>query len=356
MKCKKMYFQLVLIGTLSTFLFSSCKQEETKKDFIRPVKLVEAASLDVIEKSFPAVVSSDEFSNLAFKVSGPLVAMNVEEGQRVKKGTVVAEIDKTDYLLDLEAKKASFQNALSQKNRAEKLLEKNAISIQEYETCQTTYKNAKSVYESAVNTLDDTKLRAPFDGFIQKKHVENYQRVQPGQEIVRLINPDKLQVQFTIPETNIQYFSNNSSLYVEFDTYKGKLFKTKLKEYVEASPDGSGVPVFLYIDDPEFDLNKYKVSVGFSCRVVVKIETESKISGVGVPLSAIIYDNKSNSKTVFVFEDATQTVRRCAVKDKGIIVGRDEVIVDGNLKKGDRIVAAGAGMLVDGQKVKVLAD
>ena len=120
-------------------------------------------------------------------------------------------------------------------------------------------RNAKAAFEYAQNQLEQTKLRAPFDGFIQKKYVENYQKVQAGQGIVCLINPNKLQIQYTMPETNITYFSTPYQIYVEFDNYKGIRFKAKVKEYVEASPDGSGVPVFLYIDDPEFNLNKYKV-------------------------------------------------------------------------------------------------
>ena len=347
---------LFSLGIATAFLVSSCQEKAETKEFIRPVKLVEAASLDFIEKSFPAVVSADQFSNLAFKMSGPLVSMNINEGQRVKKGTIVAEIDETDYRLDLEAKKASYQNALSQKNRAEVLLTKNAVSIQEYESSKTAYTNAKSAYEVAKRTLEDTKLRAPFDGFIQKKYVENYQRVQPGQEIVCLINPERIQVNFTIPETNIMYFNNPNTVYVEFDTYKGKLFKARVKEFIEASPDGSGVPVFLYIDDPDFSVEKYKISVGFSCRVVVKIENRSQVDGVGVPLSAIVYDNKSNSKAVFVYNANEQKVRQCSVEDKGVIVGRDEVIVQGNLQVGDRVVSAGANKLVDGQQVKVLTD
>lgn len=119
-------------------------------------------------KSYSGVVSPDQFSDLAFKMSGPLVAMNVLEGQRVKKGQVVAEIDPTDYKLDYDAKRASFQKASSQMQRAEKLLAKNAISMQEFETTQASYTNAKSAFENAQNTLNDTKLRAPFDGFIQK--------------------------------------------------------------------------------------------------------------------------------------------------------------------------------------------
>ena len=58
--------------------------------------------------------------------------------------------------------------------------------------------------------------------------------------IVCLINPNKLQIQYTMPETNITYFSTPYQIYVEFDNYKGIRFKAKVKEYVEASPDGSG--------------------------------------------------------------------------------------------------------------------
>ena len=300
-------------------VFCSCGQQPAQERGPRPVKLAEVTSLSRIEKSYSGVVSPDQFSDLAFKMSGPLVAMNVLEGQRVKKGQVVAEIDPTDYKLDYDAKRASFQKASSQMQRAEKLLAKNAISMQEFETTQASYTNAKSAFENAQNTLNDTKLRAPFDGFIQKKYVENYQRVQPGQGVVCLINPAKLQVEFTIPETNISYVTSPSTIYVEFDAYKGKLFKAKVKEYVEASPDGAGVPVFLYIDDPEFDLKKYKVSVGFSCRVIVNIENDVVKEGITVPLSAVVFDNNLNSKIVFIYNPSTQKVELRKVSDDTLV-------------------------------------
>lgn len=337
-------------------VFCSCGQQPAQERGPRPVKLAEVTSLSRIEKSYSGVVSPDQFSDLAFKMSGPLVAMNVLEGQRVKKGQVVAEIDPTDYKLDYDAKRASFQKASSQMQRAEKLLAKNAISMQEFETTQASYTNAKSAFENAQNTLNDTKLRAPFDGFIQKKYVENYQRVQPGQGVVCLINPAKLQVEFTIPETNISYVTSPSTIYVEFDAYKGKLFQAKVKEYVEASPDGAGVPVFLYIDDPEFDLKKYKVSVGFSCRVIVNIENDVVKEGITVPLSAVVFDNNLNSKIVFIYNPSTQKVELRKVSDEGIIVGRNDLIVSGNIEPGEQVVSAGASYLVDGQQVKILTE
>lgn len=334
----------------------SCSQPPLKEQGPRPVKLTEVTALDVVEKSFSGVVAPDQFSDLAFKMSGPLISLNVEEGQKVRTGQVVAEIDPQDFKWEYEAKKASFQTAEAQLQRAEKLLSKQAISRQEYESTEASYSNAKAAFEYAQNQLAQTKLRAPFDGFIQKKHVENYQKVQAGQGIVCLINPNKLQIQFTMPETNIVYFSTPYTIYVEFDNYKGIRFKAKVKEYVEASPDGSGVPVFLYIDDPRFNLDRYKVAVGFSCRVILNIENESfSKNAVLVPLSAIVAEEETNAKTVFVYNSQTHKVERRKIVEAELI-GKDDVVVTEGLHAGDRVVTAGATRLVDGQEVKVLTD
>ncbi|MDE6799086.1 MAG: efflux RND transporter periplasmic adaptor subunit, partial [Phocaeicola sp.] len=159
-----------------------------------------------------------------------------------------------------------------------------------------------------------------------------------------------------IPENNLSYITSPGTIYVEFDAYKGKLFQAKVKEYVEASPDGAGVPVFLYIDDPEFDLKKYQVSVGFSCRVIVNIENEVMREGITVPLSAVVFDNTLNSKKVFVYNPSTQKVEQRKVYDEGTIVGRNDLIVTGDVKAGEQVVSAGASYLVDGQQVKILTE
>ena len=112
----------------------SCSQPPVKEQGPRPVKLAEVTSLNLVEKSFSGVVSPDQFSDLAFKMSGPLISLKVDEGQKVRTGQVVAEIDPQDFKWEYEAKKASFQTAEAQLQRAKKLLSKQAISKQEYET------------------------------------------------------------------------------------------------------------------------------------------------------------------------------------------------------------------------------
>ena len=282
--------------------------------------------------------------------------LNIKFPPAPRSGQIVAEIDPLDFKWEYEAKKASFQTAEAQLQRAKKLLSKQAISKQEYESTEASYSNAKAAFEYAQNTLNQTKLRAPFDGFIQKKYVENYQKVQAGQGIVCLINPNKLQVVFTMPESNINYFSSPYSVYVEFDNYKGVRFKAKVKEYVEASPDGSGVPVYLYIDDPNFNLEKYKVAVGFSCRVILNVDSESFTQGaVLVPLAAVVADDANSDKYVFVYNGQSQKVERRKITES-MLIGKDGVIVTDGLRPGEQVVSAGATRLVDGQQVKVLTD
>ena len=70
-------------------------------------------------------------------MSGPLISLKVDEGQKVRTGQVVAEIDPQDFKWEYEAKKASFQTAEAQLQRAKKLLSKQAISKQEYETTES---------------------------------------------------------------------------------------------------------------------------------------------------------------------------------------------------------------------------
>lgn len=336
-------------------LVSSCSKPVVQEQGPRSVKVTDVVSLDVIEKSFSGVVSPDQFSDLAFKMSGPLISLNVDEGQKVKTGQVIAEIDPLDFKLEFEAKKASFQTAEAQLQRATKLLAKQAISRQEYESTEAAYSNAKAAFEYAQNMLLQTKLRAPFDGFIQKKYVENYQKVQAGQAIVCLINPNKLLVEFTMPETNIAYLTGKHIIKVEFDTYKGIWFNAKVKEYVEASLDGSGVPVTLYIDDPAFNLSTYKVAVGFSCHVALNAENTSQTGATLIPISSIVSDTKTGNVCVFVYNKQTGKVEQKTIKEDGL-VGRDMVVITEGLQAGEQVVSAGATRLVDDQQVKILTD
>lgn len=348
-----MKFKFVIISGLCAMIGIACGGKKTTyQNITRPVRVVKVETLGAMEKMYTGVVEAEEYSKLAFKVAGPLVEMNVDAGQKVKKGTVIAAVDPLDYNLQFEANKAAYITAKSQLARNKKLLAMQAISRQDYEIAEANYVKARSAYETSQNTLGDTKLRAPFDGFVEEKYVENYQKVQPGESIIKLVNPDKLEVSFILPETNVRLTREKMKVSVEFDTYKGKWFEARVKEFVDASPDGSGIPVRLAITDSTFRRDIYNIYPGFSCKVILSIDNTAD-GGYTVPLSALFQDLKTNETSVWLYEAATETVKRRQVTAEQLF-GTDNVLITSGLSADDVIVVAGVNYITDGQKVAVI--
>ncbi len=106
--------------------------------------------------------------------------------------------------------------------RNKRLLGRQAISVQEYEISVANYQKAKSTYELSGNNMRDTKrLTAPFEGSIETRLVENYQRVNSGEGIVQLVNTQKLRIKFTVPDDYLYLLrAKDAKFKVVFDTYK----------------------------------------------------------------------------------------------------------------------------------------
>lgn len=350
-----MRFKSGIIGFIVIAVIS-CNGEKanTGREITRPVSIMTVESPDAINKIYTGVVEAEEYSKLAFKVSGPLVEMRVDAGEKVRKGSIVAAVDPLDYKLKSEASKAAYVTAGSQLQRNKKLLEMQAISKQEYEVSEANYIRAKSDYEAAADNLESTTLRAPFDGFVEKKYVENYQKVQPGEPVIQLVNPDKLRVAFILPETSVGLMRLPVKITVEFDTYKGLWFDAKIKEVVDASPDGGGIPVRLIIDDSRFTRDKHNIYPGFSCKVNLRLEEVVPDSYI-IPLSAVFKDLLSDETSVWLYDGRTGMVKRQKIAARQLF-GNDKILVEQGLKGDDVIVTAGVDFISEGAVVHVLVN
>lgn len=335
--------------------FFSCGKKEVKEDFVRPVKVTTVKARHEIKRDFSGVVDAVKYVNLAFRVPGQIINLPVVEGQKVTQGQLIAQIDPREISLQYESAKAQYETSKAQLERNERLLAKQAVSQQEYEIAKANYQQAKSNYEAQQNNMTDTRLLAPFSGSIATRNVENYQRVNPGQAIVKLIDSRDLQIDFTVPDNYLPYLQHpDKSFTVEFDMYRGIRFKAALKEFVEASPEGSGIPVFLTIDDPRFSKDKYDIKPGFSCNVAMNIIFENKGSEYPyVPLTALFGSKEGKDEFVWVLNEANNTVSARKVTT-GALTEESNILITDGLKNGEIVVTAGVTQLVDGEKVKVL--
>ncbi len=345
--------QLLIICAASFILcLSSCKEKMHEK-IIRPVKVMEVHANAFMEKTFPGYAEAEEYAFLTFRVSGMLLSLNVEEGQDVKSGQLVATLDTRDYQLKASAAKANYQQSQSQLERYKRLYEKNAVSKQEYEVAQATFENNKSIYNQSLNDLNYTSLYAPFAGNVEKKFVENHQQVMPGEKIVKLNNPQKIQYRIVLPETTMQYTGSDFKYSIELDIQKGVFYNAKVKEVVSSSIGGSGVPVILTIDDAAYNSQKVKVLPGYTCNVKVELKAKPQNNIIAIPLVCIYTNPKNNKPYVWKVNKADATVHLSPV-ELGSLFGEKDIIVLSGVEQGDNIVTAGVTMLADGERVKIM--
>lgn len=263
---------LVFISILSFCLACQGKKKATLSDLPRPVRVIKVEALGTFNHQYTGTVTARNFSILAFRLPGTLTEVNVNTGQKIKKGTVIARIDPYDYQRQYQTALANYKTTESIYERNQRLYAANAVAKQNLEIAQTDYIQATSALNMARRTLDYTVLTAPFDGFIEQRFVENHEEILTGQSVVRLVDPKDIEVNFMLPETSIQLLDIPKKIYVEFDSQKGKLFTTEVKEYIYSS-NGSGIPVTLLITDKQFAPYRQNVFPGFSCKVIVEVDT-----------------------------------------------------------------------------------
>lgn len=338
-----------LFCILSILLFVSCQEKENSQQVAidRPVKVEQVKALATIDRQYTGIVQATDFSILAFKIPGTLTVLNVEEGQTIKKNELIARINPYDYERQYNSAQSNFKTAKAIYQRNERLLKANATATQNVEIAQADYIQAGTAESFARRTLDYTYLTAPFDGIIEKKYVANFEEVLVGQSIVKLVAPDKIEVVFILPETSIELLKTPKTIYVEFDTQKGKLFTSDIKEYIYSS-DGSGIPITLKITDKEFQPYQKNVFPGFSCKVIFKIQNTVADQFI-IPASALFKENEQ--EYLWVVNPASLTVRKQPVKT---VKFETKALVRTGLNPDDLIVTAGVEAIKEGQKVTIL--
>ncbi len=343
------------IPMLAFLLFSCSEKQENGKEMVRPVKTDVAVARNEIRKDFAGIVGALDHVKLAFRVNGQIINIPVGQGQRVKKGQLIAQIDPREISPQYAADRSSFETATAQLERNKRLLSKQAISQQDYEISESNYQQAKSAYELSTNNMRDTRLYAPFDGSVEDRYVEKYQRITVGEPIIRLVNTATFNVKFIVPDAYFYLLkTKKQSFSVTFDIYPDVTFKARIGDYLDISTSGTGVPVTIYIDDPKFDPSVYLVKPGFTCNVHFDSdisEFQPSVGYVMIPMTAVFEIPGEKGRFTWVVKDGRVTRRKIDIYAP---TGEAHVLVSSGIQPGEKVVIAGVYQLQEGQRVKSL--
>lgn len=354
MDTRKLSF--AILGLALTFFLSAC--EEPPQTFVassRPVKtMVVSGKANGDTRNFPAVIDAIQKADISFRVSGKIYKIHVKEGNEVKQGQVLAELDPTDFEITLKDRQASYDTARANYDRATILVKKGAISKVDHDNIRAKFHTAKANLATAEQDLAYTKLKASFDGIIAKRHVENFEEVVFSQPVFSLEDVSSLKIKIDVPE-NLMIVINRSrdrkrNLRAVFDNISNHEFPLSfLEAATKADPNTKTFKVTLKMDRPD----NYNILPGMTATVYAELFTDDSQSSddtVAIPVSAVIADNKKQA-TVWVVDEETMTVKSKKVSP-GQMIGNTMQVT--GLSPGDRVVIAGAPFLRENMKVTLL--
>ena len=344
---------------LIIFIFTA-RKKDTEEEVIRAVKIQEINSMqdENFNIDFPAQISPTQKTILAFKYAGKIKSISFESGDFVKKGQVIATMDDKDYKVNLEAfskksdaAKAVAQNAETQFTRAEKLYKGEALAKKDYDNALmqknvaiSTFKEASAGLENARNTLNDTKIIAPYDGYIDKKIVEVGTVVPEGGPVISFISNEITDISVNASLKDVEYIKNANDIVFK-DNSSEKIYSLKVKS-VAQNPDPINLTypvIFTFSNLSESE----KFLSGQTGTVTVSVKNSGNPE-ILIPLNAVFEDNGSN---VYLFKNGIAVKTPIEI---GELKETDKISVVKGLKNGDKVIVAGVSKLADGEKVKLL--
>jgi RND family efflux transporter MFP subunit len=352
---------IILLLSLA-FVMVGCgnADEVAPPEPVRPVRVFTTTGKNQLDsRTYPGKVKASKEATLAFRLSGEVVKLTVNEGDHVKAGQLIAMIDQRDYFAAVADYQAQLVGAYSILKEAKlnierntKLLQKKIISQSSFDTAQSNYDSSRARVLSLEQTLrrarlnlQYTELVAPFDGVVAKKHISNHEFVQAREPIVDLedISPENVWVRAF--GENAQERSNCTA---RFESLPGKSFPLRLKEYqTNADPGTQTYKVTLTIDDAEGS----GVYPGMTAEISGEFPDHGEDKAVSVPFKSIT-GQAQKEKFVWILND-DDTVSRREV-EIGRISDSGMALVTSGLAPGETLVVAGVNYLHEGQKVKVL--
>lgn len=354
---------------LSVTLISACweTEEDPKEEVIRPVRTTEITDLSTLhDRYFVGTARAAREVSLAFRVPGNVIGVDVQVGDLVSADDVIASLDPAPYqaevdrlAADLASAEATFENARVQTERQRTLVEKDVAAqatldrfVAGETSAEAAINSVKGALDRATLDLTYTQLKAPFDGRVVAKYVEDFEEVQAQSPVLRVLDAEHIEMVVDIPERFISLIPHIEDITVSFDALGDVVLPAEVSEIgSEASATTRTFPVTLVMQQPE----GAQVLPGMSGRARGKPrEGFEPFDAIMVPASAIFVPEGQTDPHVWVFDGQSETVNARPVT-LGTPRTQGVSIKDG-LEFGDTVVTAGVNALREGQKVSLLVE
>lgn len=335
-------------AVLVTALLCSCSGRTTSESFVQCVSLTKPVALsgDVTHVYLGVIKAANEV-NIGFKTAGQIARIYVNEGDYVRRGQLLAELDDADYMLAVEALQIQYDQMRDEVERTRQLFEQRSISANDFEKACAGLRQLGVQLQVNRNKLDYTKLYAPTDGYVLTVNFSPAEMVDAGTAFAVLLDVSRLEVEVDIPA--VEYLWRDR--FTHFACRAAGIAGEIPMRLSSLSPKADGNQLYHLTLDFATQPDR-QLTAGMNVEVRITKRDTTRRQGFTLPLEAIFLYEEVPS--VWVFGADSTVRRRTVVLDNTDAEGR--AVVVGGLNGDEQIVRAGVSALDEGEKVRVLAE
>jgi membrane fusion protein (multidrug efflux system) len=284
---------------------------------------------------------ANESVNVSSKTSNIVTAIHFSDGQAVRTGQILVELDRAQASADLAAATADFVESQSQYNRSRDLVETQVVSKSQFEQLEGTMKANAGRVAAAQARLSDTYIRAPFSGHVGLRRVSLGTLISPGTVITTLDDVSSIKVDFAVPDLYVGELRPGQLVTARTNAYQGRMFEGKVVS-IDSRIDPATRAVIVRAVVPNRDS---ALKPGMFLTVALSKEHRDALL---VPEEALVPEQAR--QFIYVLDGDV-------VAKREVRLGRREpgsVEITEGIAAGDRVVVEGAIKLRDGAAVKEL--
>lgn len=332
MKKRTLLLAMVLVlgaaaGAYALFVQSSPRVDIAEARAGPAVELVYATGF--VESENPVTVSS--------RVTAPIVAVLVEEGDRVSRGQPLVRLDDAEQRALLEQARADAQGKTLAERRVAALFEKGWVTRAQLDAAVASGRAARAAVSALEAKLDQFTIRAGIAGVVLKREAEPGDLAIPGSRLFELGDPAKARVTATVDERDIIRVTTGQEALLSTDALPNRILRGRVTEITPGGdPDQRAFRVYIALEDVE--------DLPFGLTLEVNIVTRRKQKALLIPVEAL------SEAAVWVVGDDDRVGRRTV---RTGIVGQEYVEIVSGIAEGERVVVDPPEDLEDRDRVRL---
>jgi len=314
-----------------------------------PIPRVEVVSperhtLSATLMSSGTITSRNEVRVIA-QTEGKITMIDVEEGDMVREGDVIIQLDDSIPHAQYREAEASYREARRNLERAEQLYERNLISEQEYQNIVAQAQIAESRYEYRRALFEYTTIAAPISGVITYRNVDRGDIASQREHLLTITNLNQLVIRVNVSELEVPHLNRGDEVSVSVDAYGGDQFKGRIRRvFPAADPATRLIPIEVELIDRD-----ERLFPGLFARV--QFQTQRRENALVVPVNAVM-TNPQGERYVYIVNDDTAHYR-------GVNTGMrtdDYIEIIEGISENEKVVVRGAGSLRDRTPVQLITE